>query len=234
MELERDDDLEKSHHALDPLHRRPAGPTEADMSYDIERLRRHRRSSTTRQDLAAAGSWQDLVRPPLIRCGRQVRHRPLFKEWQVRLARLQRPEGVAVPRGNEVVGHDQGMDLALIRVAGSEQVPCVRRCACASRASRATTCIRSRPAIARIEAARWAARAHPALAARGWTAGPTARPRVDACDLPNDPHAGWPGMSGSAVVLGGTRSRRDPGVWRGPGGAGEFRRKLMVARLAEA
>jgi len=103
--------------------------------------------------------------------------------------------------GNRVVWHD----LALIRLADAERGsarPKLRlRVATVQGNNPHAVEARGYPRAAREDGQRYR-ELTPALGRL--TAGDPHRPLrfgVDGCDLPNDPHAGWPGMSGSAVLL---------------------------------
>src|SRR4051794_13937895 len=162
---------------------------------------------------------------------------PICEQWQVRLAG-DRSDGPWLFRRGDVVWCDEVRDLALIRLADREDGPIRPR-------------LRLRIAIiSRVNAHPVEARGYPraskeadgprelTLALGRLTAADSDRPLrfgVDDCDLPNDPHAGWPGMSGSAVLR---PEWPDPKtIWvygvvqKVPA---NFNRRLDIARLADA
>jgi hypothetical protein len=211
------------------------------MSYDLERL--HSDIAQIQHDKAGFGSGRLVAQDLVLTAAHTLWNGaagtgPFLKEWQVRLKRDSNAARWPFRRGNDVVWHDRGLDLALIRLAGSEAGPArpsLRlRVATVSRNNLHSVETLGYPNASRqADGPRELTIAHGRLAA-----GQQDRPLnlgVDVCDLPNDPHAGWPGMSGSAVLL---REGRDPDqIWvYGVVGAvpGNFNRKLTVARLAEA
>src|SRR3954463_10090632 len=164
---------------------------------------------------------------------------PIREQWQVRLAG-DRSDGRPwlFQRGGEVVWCHKDLDIALIQIADRDDGPNRPR-------------LRLRIAtISRVNAHPVEARGYPraskeadgpkelTLALGRLTAADRGRPLhlgVDDCDLPNDPHAGWPGMSGRAVLR---PEWPDPKtlwvygvVQKVPA---NFNRQLDVARLADA
>ena len=133
---------------------------------------------------------------------------PALDGWQVRLARDYNPG--ALPswpfrRGNRVVWHDPARDLALIQLVdpeGGSLRPLLRlRVAAVEGNNSHAVEARGYPRAAEEEGQRYRGLT-PALGRM--TAGDRHRPLrfgVDSCDLPNQPHADWPGMSGSAALL---------------------------------
>jgi WD40 repeat protein len=163
---------------------------------------------------------------------------PIREGWQVRLARDRSGSLWPFRRDNRVVWCDRVCDLALIQLVNPEGGPLrpqlSLRVATVSRANRHSVEARGYP-----RAAKQADGPRDLTLALGrLTATEHDRPLhfgVDNCDLPNDPHAGWRGMSGSAVLL---EDCPDPktiwvyGVVRLV--PGSFDRRLDVARLADA
>src|SRR6266849_4798030 len=132
---------------------------------------------------------------------------------------------------------DAGLDLALIKVVdpeGSSLRPELRlRVATVSRSNSHSVEARGYPrASKQAEGPRELTPAFGRL-----TAGQEDRPLrfgIDACDLPNEPHAGWPGMSGSVVLLREGRDKDEIWVYGVVQAVPEnFNRQLTVARLAE-
>ena len=215
------------------------GQARPTLSYDLERLQSD--IAQIQHDEAGFGSGRLVAQDLVLTAAHTLWNGaagtgPFLMEWQVRLARDYNAAKWPFRRGNEVVWHDQGMDLALIRLAGLEPArPALRlRVATISRNNLHSVEARGYPrASKQADGPRELTPAFGRLAA-----GQQDRPLdlgVDACDLPNDPHSGWPGMSGSAVLL---REGRDPdeiwvyGVVRAV--PENFNRKLTVARLADA
>ena len=211
------------------------------MSYDLEHLQSD--IAQIQHDEAGFGSGRLVAQDLVLTAAHTLWNRaadigPFLTEWQVRLARDYSAAKWPFRRGNEVVWHNPKLDLALIRLAGSEPGPArpvLRlRVATVLRNNLHPVETRGYPrASKQAEGPRELTPAFGRLAA-----GQQDRPfdlGVDICDLPNDPHAGWPGMSGSAVLL---REGRDPdhiwiyGVVRAV--PENFNHKLTVARLAEA
>jgi hypothetical protein len=211
------------------------------MSYDLERLQGD--IAQIQHDDAGFGSGRLVAQDLILTAAHTLWNGaagtgPFLKEWQVRLARDYNAVKWPFRRGNEVVWYDQGIDLALIRLAGSEAGP-------ARPALRLRVATVSRNNLHSVEARGYPRASKQAEGPRELTpafgriaGGQQDRPLdfgVDACDLPNDPHAGWPGISGSTVLL---RDGCHPdeiwiyGVVRAV--PENFNRKLTVARLAEA
>jgi hypothetical protein len=222
------------------------------MAYDLARLQSD--IAQVQHDLAGFGTGR-LVAENLVLTAAHVLWRseadrkagiePALERWQVRLARDYAPGAWPFGRGNHVIWHDPVQDLALIQLLDSEGRPLdpplcpelwLRIATVEGNNShaveargypRASKEVRGGekeagprkliPAFGRLSAAE---REEPLLFG------------VDSCDLPNDPDAGWPGMSGSAVLL---REGSDPNVIWVYGVVQEvpanFKGRLRVARL---
>jgi tetratricopeptide (TPR) repeat protein len=132
---------------------------------------------------------------------------PHLEGWQVRLARDRSVGAWPFRRANRVAWHDQECDIALIQLVNPEGGPLRPELRL-----RVATVLGNNPHP--VEA-----RGYPNAAKLGkkskrpreltpalgrLTAADRDRPLcfgIDHCDLPNQPHADWPGMSGSAVLL---------------------------------
>lgn len=211
------------------------------MSYDLDRLQGD--IAQIQHDSAGFGSGR-LVAQDLILtaahtlCNKSKGTDPLLEEWQVRLARDRSAETWRFRRGNRVIWYDLELDLALIKLVDPEGGP-VRP----HLFLRVATVSRSNPHA--VEA-----RGYPRASKQGdgprelipilgrITAGEQDTPLrlgVDTPDLPNEPHADWPGMSGSVVLL--REGQRADEIWvYGVVQAvpGNFNGQLTVARLARA
>jgi len=131
---------------------------------------------------------------------------PKLEEWQVRLARdyiSDEPPLWPFHLGNRVVWHNKDRDLALIQIMRPKEGPLrpllQLRIATVKGNNPHSVEARGYPRASKEEDGRDLT---PVLGRL--TAADRHRPLrfgVDSCDLPNDPHAGWPGMSGSAVLL---------------------------------
>lgn len=133
---------------------------------------------------------------------------PELEGWQVRLARDYIPG--ASPswpfrRDNHVIWHDKDRDLALIQLVDPKDGPLRPLLQL-----RVATVEGNNPHAVEAQGYPRASKEKgqdyrdltPALGRL--TAADRHRPLrfgVDSCDLPNEPHMGWPGMSGSAVLL---------------------------------
>jgi hypothetical protein len=163
---------------------------------------------------------------------------PFLEGWQARLTRDRTKYKWPFRHGNRVVWHHRQLDLALIKLQtpeGGPLRPGLRL--------RIATVLRSNAHPIEAQGYPRASKEAdgPRVLTRAWgrlTAGQQDRPLrlgVDTCDLPNDPHADWPGMSGSVVLL---REGRDPSEIWVYGVIQEvpenFNGQLTVARLAEA
>ncbi|WP_407522700.1 tetratricopeptide repeat protein [Methylobacterium oryzisoli] len=129
---------------------------------------------------------------------------PKLTDWQVRLARNQQATKWPFETGNRVVWHDRIRDLALIQAVsnfGEPHVPALR-----TRLARITTNDAS-PVEARgyPRASKQSNAPRKLVPVRGWlTAADVDQPLrfgIEYSDLPNDPRKGWPGISGSTVLL---------------------------------
>ncbi len=211
------------------------------MPYDLDLL--HGDVAQIQHDDAGFGSGRLLADDLVLTaahtlCPQNSDKNPFLDGWQVRLARDRRADKWPFRRSNRVVWHDLGLDLALIKLVDPEGGPVRPRLSL-----RVATVSRSNPHG--VEA-----RGYPRASKQGdgprellpvlgrLTAAEQDRPLrfgVDQCDLPNDPHAGWPGMSGSIVLL--QEGHRPDEIWvYGAVQAvpGNFNRQLTVARLATA
>ena len=128
---------------------------------------------------------------------------PVQGLWQARLERDRGGGPWHFRRCNRVVWCDQERDLALIKVdeSGHDLLrPALRlRVATVSRANRHSVEARGYPRASKQAEGRELTPAHGVLTAAGRDR--PLRFGVDRCDLPNEPHADWPGMSGSSVLL---------------------------------
>jgi hypothetical protein len=167
---------------------------------------------------------------------------PKLDGWKVRLARDRTPEIWPFRVGKKVVWHDGRRDLALIHLLdslGNSLCPPVSpmmrlRVATVDRSNSHYVEARGYPRASKEEGQRYR-ELTPAMGRL--IAADRLRPLifgVDECDLPNDPRAGWLGMSGSAVLL--RHSPNPEEIWA-YGVVQEvpanFSRQLRVARLAD-
>jgi tetratricopeptide (TPR) repeat protein len=140
--------------------------------------------------------------------------------------------------GNRVVWYDQLRDIALIRLVDLEGNPLRPELRL-----RVATISGNNPHFVEVlgypRASKEAAGSRELTPAYGrLTAAKENQPLrfgIDNCDLPNDPRAGWPGMSGSAVLLQDWPDKDEIwvyGVIREV--PANFDRQLRVARLADA
>jgi hypothetical protein len=129
---------------------------------------------------------------------------PVLDEWQVRLARDRGQAGWPFRLHNKVVWSNRRLDLALIQIMNPEYSPLRPELRL-----RVATILGSNPHA--VEARGYPRASKQAKQPRDLTpvlgrltAADRDRPLrfgVDHCDLPNQPHDDWPGMSGSAVML---------------------------------
>jgi len=129
---------------------------------------------------------------------------PELAGWQVRLTRDRRADGWRFRRGNRVIWHDHARDLALILLVDPEGGPLrpELRLRVATVSGSNVHAVEARGYPRASKQAEGPRDLTPALGRL--TAADRDRPLrfgVDSSDLPNNPHAGWPGMSGSAVLL---------------------------------
>lgn len=220
------------------------------MSYDLNKLQAD--IAQVQHDEAGFGTGR-LVAENLVltaahvlwpgESGMREGNSPKFEAWKIRLTRDRASEGWSFRCGNKVIWHDFLRDLALIELldlTGSPLRPTVGptlklRVAKVTRNNSHYVEVRGFPRAAKEEGQRYRDLT-PAFGRL--TAGYQDRPLlfgVDECDLPNDPHSGWRGMSGSMVLL---RNGPDPGMIYAYGVVQEvpanFNGQLRVARLADA
>ena len=163
---------------------------------------------------------------------------PYLENWQVRLERGRRGDTWPFCPENSVIWFDRQLDLALIRLArpeGSPFSPTLRlRVATVHRSNLHPVEARGYPRASKDEDGR--RQLTPAFGRL--TGGQQDEPLifgVEACDLPNQPHTDWPGMSGSSVML---RDWHEPeeiciyGIVQAV--PANFSGKLRVTRLADA
>lgn len=163
---------------------------------------------------------------------------PYIEDWKVRLARDRIAGEWTFRRGNRCVWHDRVRDLALIQLVDPQdgpQNPLLRL-----RVAKITTNephlveARGYPRASRdVDAGRDLIPAHGTLSAADSRR--KLRFAVAPPELPDNPHTGWPGMSGSAVMA---RDCPDPDIIWVYGVICEvpaqFQGVLTVARLADA
>jgi hypothetical protein len=163
---------------------------------------------------------------------------PLLDNWQVRIARDRGAGAWCFRGGNRVVWYNREVDLALIQLLdpeGGALRPELRlRVATVSRSNSHSVEARGYP-----RASKQAEGPRELIPVLGrLTAGQQDRPLrfgVDTCDLPNEPHADWPGMSGSVVFLRDGHDQDEIWVYGVVQAVPEkFNGQLAVARLAEA
>ena len=163
---------------------------------------------------------------------------PVLDGWQVRLARDRHQGSWRFRNDNRVVWHDRARDLALIELIDAADGPLrpeLRlRVATVLRNGQYPAEARGYPRASKQDEG--PRQLTPALGRL--TAGDRDQPLrfgVDVCDLPNNPHAGWPGMSGSAVVARGEPGQDEIWVYGVVQAVPQnFDGLLTVARLADA
>jgi hypothetical protein len=211
------------------------------MSYELDRLQRD--VAQIQHDDAGFGSGRLVAQDLILTAAHTLWNEkegtgPFLKEWQVRLAGDRSKGTWCFRRGNSVIWHNRGLDLALIKLVdpeGGSLRPELRlRVATVSRSNSHSVEARGYPrASKQAEGRRELTPAFGRL-----TAAQEDRPLrfgVDACDLPNKPHADWPGMSGSVVLLQEGRDQEEIWVYGVVQAVPEnFNGQLAVARLADA
>src|SRR4051794_26939477 len=187
------------------------------MAYDLDRLQAD--IAQVQHEAAGFGTGR-LVAENLILTSAHVLYDreqgigPELQGWLVRLAQDRRPDAWPFRNGNRVVWYDRARDLALIQIvdprAGSLRPRFRLRIATVTGSNAHAVEARGYPrASKQAEGPRDLTPVLGRLMAAD--ADRPLRLGVDQCDLPNDPRAGWPGMSGSAVIL---RDTPDPeAIW---------------------
>ena len=162
----------------------------------------------------------------------------LLNEWQVRLARDRRSTEWRFREGNEVIWHNPELDLALIQVLAPEEEPLKPqfglRVATLRTNDRPVVEIRGYPRASKREDGKRRLTSTSGRLKSDEADGPLVF-GVEASDLPNTPRSGWPGISGSLVLL---PDSPDPEFIWAYGVVREippyFDKQLAVARLADA
>jgi WD40 repeat protein len=162
---------------------------------------------------------------------------PVLDGWQVRFERDHKRGSWPFRHANHVIWHDQEDDLALIQLVDPDGGPLRPRLR--MRVSTVSWIVRHRvDARGYPRAGKRDERPRELIPVCGHlTAADPNEPLffgVDPADLPNHPHADWPGMSGSAVVFAEWPDRREVWIYGVVREVPEnFDGTLRVSRLAE-
>lgn len=214
------------------------------MPHDLDRLQAD--IAQVQHDAAGFGTGR-LIAENLIltsahvlwrsRADREAGLNPKLQGWKVRLVRDSASGAWPFRYGNSVIWHNPKCDLALIQLtdSGGDALHPMLQFRVATVEGSNPHAVEARGYPRASKQAEGPRDLTPALGRL--TAADPDRPLrfgIDPCDLPKDPNAGWPGMSGSAVLL---RDAPDPNTIWIYGVVREvppnFNGQLHIARLAD-